>query len=66
MLATRAEGNWLRGAATGARELRAWDQAETARLYERSATAAAEMSPALVNLLLMSPELQRLRSVTTC
>ena len=59
MTAARAEGNWLRGAASGVRELRTWDLAEAARFHERFATAASDMNPALVHLSLLSPDLQQ-------
>jgi hypothetical protein len=57
--AARAEGNWLRGAASGVSALRTWDLAEAATFHERFAAAASEMNPALVQLSLISPELQQ-------
>ena len=57
--AAQAEGNWLRGAASGVSALRTWDLAEPARFHDRFAAAASEINPALMQLSLMSPELQQ-------
>lgn len=57
--AARMQGNWLRGAADGVRELRTWDHTEAARFHGRFATAASDMNPALVHLSLTSSELQQ-------
>ena len=57
-LAGRAEGNWVKGAASGISALVAWDAAEGARFTERYQVARAEASAALIQLSLMSPALQ--------
>ena len=63
--AAQAEGNWPRGAASGVSALRTWDLAEAARFHDRFGAAAAEINPALVQLSLMSPELQRAVTAVT-
>ena len=57
-LAAQYEGNWLGGAASSFRSLREWDAAEDARYIERLQAAAAQATPALVSLSLLSPQLQ--------
>jgi len=59
LVAAQAEGNWLQGAASGVSALRTWDLAEAARFHDRFAAAASEMIPALVQLSLISPDLQQ-------
>jgi hypothetical protein len=58
VFAARAAGNWLTGAASGVRELTAWDADEGARFAERYQASASEVITALVQLSLMSDELQ--------
>jgi hypothetical protein len=50
VLAGKAEGNWVRGAATSIRELRAWDMGEADRFQARFQLATAEINPALLLL----------------
>jgi len=56
--AAHSEGNWIKGAATSIGDLMAWDSAEGARFIDRFQVAAAEIGPALVQLSLMSEDLQ--------
>ena len=58
VLAARASGNWLRGAAAGTGTLLVWDSAEGARFIDRYQAAAGEIGPALVQPSLMSPGLE--------
>jgi G:T/U-mismatch repair DNA glycosylase len=53
-----ADGNVLRGMATGAARMVAWDAAEGARFSDRLHPAAADANAALMQLSLMSPGLQ--------
>ena len=50
VLAGKAEGNWVRGAATSIRELRAWDIGEADRFQARFQVATSEINPALLLL----------------
>ena len=61
-LAGRAEGNWLKGAASGTSALAAWDAAEGARFTDRYQLAASEAMSALIRLSLISPALQKAAS----
>ena len=53
--AAASDGNWVRGAATGIGGMREWDAAEEARFIERFQAAGAQITPALVQLSLLSP-----------
>jgi hypothetical protein len=55
MAAAARDGNWLRGAAVGVAGVREWDASEGARFTERFQASGALISPALVQLSLMSP-----------
>jgi hypothetical protein len=58
-LAGRAEGNWIKGAASGTSALVAWDAAEGARFTDRYQFAASEAMSTLIRLSLISPTLQQ-------
>lgn len=58
LLAARAAGNWASGAAGGVSRMIEWDSAEGARFIDRYQAAMAQITPALVQLSLMSPGLQ--------
>lgn len=53
--AAARDGNWLRGAADGIAGMRDWDAGEETRFIERLTAASAQITPALVQLALLSP-----------
>jgi hypothetical protein len=58
VLADKAEGNWLRGAATSIRELRAWDMGEADRFQARFQLATSEINPGLLLLSLIESSIR--------
>lgn len=55
MAAAAKDGNWLHGASAGIAGMREWDASEEARFIERLQAAGAQITPALVQLSLLSP-----------
>lgn len=59
LFAAKEAGNWITGAASGIEKLAAWDAAEGARFTERYPAAAADVISALVQLSLLSDDLEK-------
>jgi hypothetical protein len=60
--AAARDENWVRGAATGIAGMRDRDAAEEARFIERLQAAGAQITPALVQLSLLSPAIAQAAS----